>query len=102
VRGLFDTDGTVFVANKPGSPNYPTIELTTTSKPLASQVRMVLQKQGFRTTKIWSYRSKTSRKTAYKVGLNGRQNLQKWPSEIGFSNPRKYQRARAALDYKRL
>ena len=37
IRGITDTDGSNFVANKPGSPNYPSIEITTTSIALANQ-----------------------------------------------------------------
>jgi hypothetical protein len=97
IRGLFDTDGSIFVSDKRGSPKYPSIELTTTSNALARQIRLLLSMRGFCVANIWGYCSKRSRLTAYKVPLNGRQNLKKWLKEIGFSNPYKRQRAREAL-----
>ncbi len=97
IRGVMDTDGSVFMADKPGSPNYPSIELTTTSKDLSEQVRNLLRNQGFKVANIWAYCSKTSVLPAYKVPLNGRQNLEKWIREIGFSNPHKKSIALKAL-----
>jgi hypothetical protein len=32
IRGIFDTDGSIFTSHKEGAPDYPCIELTTTSK----------------------------------------------------------------------
>jgi len=97
LRGIIDTDGTVFVANKPGSPNYPSIEIATSSIMLAKQIRSVLISHEFRVSNIWSYKSKNSTLTTHRLALNGRENLKRWLSEIGFSNPYKYQRAVNAL-----
>jgi len=99
IRGIADTDGSIFTANKPGLPNYPSIEITTTSKALARQLKEILEERGFRVAKIWSYKSKTSKHQAYKVALNGRKNLKKWVDEISFSNPYKLNRALDALTY---
>ncbi|MFH1225096.1 MAG: LAGLIDADG family homing endonuclease [Candidatus Diapherotrites archaeon] len=98
IRGIVDTDGSVFVADKPGSPKYPSIEITTTSRALAEQLKELLSVAGFNVAKIWAYKSKTSVRTAYKVPLNGKANLRKWISEIGFSNPYKLARAMAATE----
>jgi len=89
IRGLVDTDGSVFTADKPGSPNYPTIELNTTSELLAIQLKQLLEEQGFRVTKVWSYRSVVSTTPLFKIALNGKKNLEKWIRDIGFSNPHK-------------
>lgn len=97
IRGIADTDGSVFTADKPGSPNYPSIEITTSSKALAEQLKNLLSANGFRVAKIWAYKSKNSVETTYKVPLNGRDNLRMWLSCIGFSNPVKLSRARGAL-----
>jgi len=97
IRGIVDTDGSIFVADKPGAPKYPSIEITTTSNKLAKQLRAVLINKGFRVAKIWSYCSKMSKLTTFKVPLNGKQNLRKWVAEIGFSNSYKMNRARRAL-----
>ncbi len=96
LRGIADTDGSVFVSKKPGINKYPSIEITTTSKKLAEQIREVLINKRFRVAKIWGYKSKLSKRVAYKVPLNGKSNLKNWVNEIGFSNPYKLNRA---IDY---
>jgi DNA-binding transcriptional regulator WhiA len=94
IRGIVDTDGSVFVAKKPGIDKYPSIEITTVSSKLALQLKNILEKQGFRVAKIWAYKSKFKKgRITYKVPLNGKKNIIKWINEIGFSNPYKLQRA---------
>lgn len=100
IRGIADTDGSVFVANKSGSKRYPSIEITTSSPNLAEQVKSILISQGFRVAKIWNYKSKLSRRTTYKIPLNGRTNLKLWIEKIGFSNPYKLERAQSYLNNK--
>jgi hypothetical protein len=51
IRGIVDTDGSVFVSDKPGAPNYPSIEITTTSLNLALQLKSVLESRNFRVAK---------------------------------------------------
>jgi hypothetical protein len=97
LRGIADTDGSVFVSDKPGAPNYPSIEITTVSKTLALQAREILLSAGFRVTNLHSNWSKLSTTETYKVCLYGKTNLKKWINEIGFSNPYKLQRAISAL-----
>jgi len=96
IRGFTDTDGSVFTANKPGSPNYPSIEITTTSKTIAGQINYLLAINGFKPANVRQYKQKQFR-VVYKVALNGRKNLHAWLGEIGFSNPRKLQTAKKAL-----
>ncbi len=100
IRGIADTDGSIFVADKPGSPGYPSIEITTTSKTLAYSIKDVLVKRGFRVAKIWTYCSKRSKLTTYKVPLNGFENLMKWKEEIGFSNQYKSRKIEEVLKRK--
>ena len=97
IRGIADSDGSVFTAKKPGSPNYPSVEITTTSINLAEQIRRILLSRGFRVANIWKYKSKLAVRDAYKVPLNGKENLRKWMDEIGFSNPVKRDIAFKAL-----
>ncbi|HLC92968.1 MAG TPA: LAGLIDADG family homing endonuclease [archaeon] len=97
IRGIADTDGSVFVSDKKGSPNYPSLEITTVCRPLADQLREILLCAGFRVTNIRKYWSKRSTTDCYKVCLYGRDNLRKWVSEIGFTNPYKEQIAKQAL-----
>lgn len=98
IRGIVDTDGSVFVSKKPGIDMYPSIEITTSSPELAFQLRNILLSRGFRVAKIWSYKSKLSKRISYKVPLNGLENVDKWLKEIGFSNPYKLKRAKEIWD----
>ena len=93
IRGIADTDGSIFVAKKPGILKYPSIEITTSSYSLALQLRKVLTGLDFRVANIWNYKSKFSKRTTYKLPLNGRENIKKWVNKIGFSNPYKLKRA---------
>jgi len=93
IRGIMDTDGTVFVSKKPRIEKYPTMEITTTSIVLANQLRDILLQQGFRVANIRKSLSKLSKRQAYRVPLHGKGNVRKWLDEIGFSN--KYKRDRA-------
>ena len=98
IRGIADTDGSVFVARKPGIEKYPSIEVTTVSKELAEQIKALLTERNFRVANIWQYKSKTSKRIAYKIPLNGKENIRKWITEIGFSNPYKLKRAISYLE----
>ena len=100
IRGLVDTDGSVFVSKKPGVLNYPCIELNTGSKELAFQLKNVLMTNGFRVASVQSRIAKNgykNSKISFKVSLNGQKNLKKWIDEIGFSNPYKLKRATSYL-----
>jgi hypothetical protein len=92
-----DTDGTIFVSKKPGVDKYPTIEVTTTSKNLAMQLRSVLLKKDFRVANIRESISKSSINKAYRVPLYGKQNVIMWLKEIGFSNSYKKNRAKSYI-----
>ncbi|MBN2142385.1 hypothetical protein JW711_03565 [Candidatus Woesearchaeota archaeon] len=94
IRGLFDTDGSIFTSNKKGAPDYPTIELTTTSIRLAEQVRDILIKKGFRVANVRRYKSKRSVLDTHKVSLYGHKNMMLWREIIGFSNSYKQERLR--------
>ena len=60
IRGIVDTDGSVFAVRKPRVEKYPSIEITTISKKLAEQTRSILLERGFRVAKIWEFESKIS------------------------------------------
>ncbi|MBT4191878.1 MAG: hypothetical protein HOE11_01080 [Candidatus Diapherotrites archaeon] len=93
IRGIVDTDGSVFYSKKPGVEKYPAIEITTISIKLAEQLRESLLCQSFRVTKLRSYGGQLSKHRKYKVGLYGQNNLMHWLKEIGFSNPTKQAKA---------
>ena len=93
LRGIMDSDGSIFVSKKPRINKYPSIEITTTSLKLAEQLREILLSRGFRLAKIRKSLSKTSKLPAYRIPLYGKRNVEKWLNEIGFSNKYKEQRA---------
>ncbi|MEI6732043.1 MAG: LAGLIDADG family homing endonuclease [archaeon] len=97
IRGIVDTDGTVFVSKKPRIEKYPSIEITSISKKMAEQIKSALEIHGFRVSKIWSFEQKMSDNLCYRFGLYGQKNLRKWLDEISFSNPFKLERAESYL-----
>ncbi len=100
IRGIVDTDGTVFVSNKPRSPNYPSIEISTCSLKLAQQLKGILSDKDFKVANIRRYQSKKkNRRPEFKVALYGRENVRKWLNKIGFSNTIKRKKAENAVNY---
>ena len=87
IRGVVDTDGTVFFSKKTyDSAVYPTMEISTISNNLAAQINDELLLHDFRV------RTRVFKKGRYypehKIALYGRKMLNKWIVEIGFSNNR--------------
>ncbi len=81
LRGLFDTDGSLyFTKNNSEQRYYPIIEITTYSSGLLNQLKRALESAGF-TVKI------NHRKDSVK--LHGKKNLLKWMELIGTSHPDK-------------
>ncbi|RLG17138.1 hypothetical protein DRN62_01995 [Nanoarchaeota archaeon] len=97
IRGIADTDGSVFISDKKRAKAYPSVEITTSSKTLACEIRSALNNFGFRVANLRRYKSKKSRCKSYKVSLYGKTNLEKWMKEIGFSNPSKREKALLCL-----
>jgi hypothetical protein len=83
IRGLMDTDGTLFFSKKTYKfPIYPTIELRTCSNFLANQIGTILQQNEFRA------KVRGNQKEGFHVALYGFEMLNRWINEIGFSNNR--------------
>jgi intein/homing endonuclease len=92
IRGLFDTDGSVFTSSKPGIQNYPTLEITSSNVKLSNDILTSLNKFGFRT------HMRYAAKGSYKISIYGKTMLQKWFYEIGSSNPVKYRKLCSILE----
>ncbi|UCD03680.1 MAG: hypothetical protein JSW73_04025 [Candidatus Woesearchaeota archaeon] len=86
IRGIFDTDGSAFLANKGYRQDYPTIEISTTSEGLANQIRDSLVSLGYRVG-FRSWKREIFR-TKWVISVNGDSMFKKWMDEIGTSNPR--------------
>tara|TARA_Y100000310_G_scaffold1020_1_gene1447 strand:+ start:38710 stop:39339 length:630 start_codon:yes stop_codon:yes gene_type:complete len=90
IRGITDTDGSLFLAKKTHKKDYPCIEISTTSKNLAYQLKNILTERyriGFRKFSPVSFRDK------YIISANGEKMVNQWIEDIGFSNkykPGKY------------
>jgi len=98
IRGIADTDGSVFISKKPGIEKYPSIEITTTSQNLAHQLKQTLVKIGFRVSLRENTGKQINALKAYKIALYGKENLKRWIKEIGFTNPYKLNRALSYLN----
>jgi len=92
IRGIFDTDGTIFTSNKKGVKHYPTIELTTTSLQLANQVKEILRKEEFKVAGVRKYKYNHSWLISNKVSLYGKKNIFLWYKKICFSNNNKQEK----------
>lgn len=99
VRGLIDTDGSLMFKNKNKKlRNYPVIKFSSKSYLLSSGIANILRGCGFKFGEIvkdvdFDKRHDT-RSIRYCIFINGKNNLEKWVSLIGFNNPRhstKYQ-----------
>jgi len=91
IRGIMDTDGTLFFSKKTYKlPIYPTLEIRTYSRNLASQITEILRQNGFRA------RPRGNEERGFHVALYGVKMLEKWIKEIGFSNSRHTNRLRAS------
>ncbi|MCD4760207.1 hypothetical protein K8R33_04970 [archaeon] len=88
VRGLFDTDGGIYLDKRIiYKTPYPRIIFHTISKKLHKQLMEYLSKH----FKIYSYQRKyknPNNKDSYSIEIYGQKQLKKWMSLIGFSNPR--------------
>ncbi len=90
VRGYFDTDGSVVVANNNGT-IYPRLEMKISPSPMQAQFIDILKRRGFHFGVYQIGKGKV------RVQLNGRDSLRKWYDEIGFSNYKHLKKAEAFL-----
>lgn len=85
LRGIFDTDGTFFLANKGYRQDYPTLEISTCSENLAKQLEKTLNPE-FRIKKRIQKNNKYILGRRFILALNGEKETQKWFNLIGSSN----------------
>ncbi|MBN2330899.1 MAG: hypothetical protein JXC85_03720 [Candidatus Aenigmarchaeota archaeon] len=79
IRGYFDTDGSVVVTNNNGT-LYPRLEMKICPSPMQSHIIDILKRMEFR------FGVYSIGKGKVRIQLNGKQQLEKWIKEIGFSN----------------
>jgi len=87
-RGIFDTDGGVYLEKK-NSKLYPRIHISTISEKLASQLQKILFELGFRAT-IHSelFNKDFNRQKTYVVSVRGEKMFDRWMSIIKPENPK--------------
>jgi DNA-binding transcriptional regulator WhiA len=83
IRGLFDTDGSIFLSSKPGVTNYPSIEITNKNRKLLVSIKEILEREGMRVT------IRASNTNTNKIAIHGRRMIKLWRNLIGSSHPRK-------------
>lgn len=87
MRGLFDTDGTVYIENKRGKP-YPRVEIKTTFKPLSLQLLTLLNEYGVRATHYEYKRKEANWNNLYTISVRGFPAVNAWLRSIGSNNPK--------------
>ena len=83
LRGIFESDGCLYFSKSKvfKYPTYPRIEIRSSSPELVKQIVNILKPKGYKIQTLKPNKGKT-----YKVYLSGSEMLEKWITEIGFSN----------------
>jgi len=87
IRGIFDTDGMLYLQPKYGR-LYPRIEISTISKVLGLQLNKMINQLNIRLTVYTSKRDSPQLFDVYKVSIRGCQMLDKWMETIKSHNPK--------------
>lgn len=87
LRGLFDTDGTVYIENKRGKP-YPRVEIKTTSKPMFIQITEFLKRENIHATYYRYERKQKNWNDLYSIMVRGDLPVTNWIEKIGSNNPK--------------
>jgi len=97
LRGLFDTDGCLYIQNKRGKP-YPRIEMGTVCEGFAKEVRLMLVSLGFKPTIHREKRGKYGWQDFWRLRMNGYREAEKWFSEVRPMNPKFRKKKRCLVD----
>jgi hypothetical protein len=81
LRGYFDTDGSLVIANNNGT-TYPRLEMKVCPSPMQKQFCDILERNGF---KFGFYQIGNGE---VRIQMNGKKPLAKWLNKVGFSNPK--------------
>lgn len=94
LRGIFDTDGFVYLDKRKVYKNmYPRLGITTKSKGLGRQITQILEDLGFKNY----YTRIDNRHDIFNIELYGFQNLKRWMDLIGSSNRKHIDKINYAL-----
>lgn len=81
LRGLFETDGSLYFSKVGGKHTYPRLEIKSSSNELIKQIFGILSRQGYNPHIIVKKSDKTSA-----VYISGPHKIDKWVKEIGFGS----------------
>jgi intein/homing endonuclease len=87
IRGIFDTDGCVYL-EKRSNKLYPRMEIVTISEKLSIQLLNHLNELGLRTTRYNWFSKQGNRKRAYKISIRGDKMIHKFIQIIKPANPK--------------
>lgn len=87
LKGIFDTDGCIYLEKK-ASGLYPRIEISSTSKPLISQISAILEAIKIDSS-CWIPRKQCGNwKPLFRISTRGTKNVNRWFESIGSNNPK--------------
>ncbi|MFA5141712.1 MAG: LAGLIDADG family homing endonuclease [Candidatus Woesearchaeota archaeon] len=95
LRGYFDTDGCVVRTNNNGT-LYPRLEMKISPSPMQKQFIKILSDLGFR------FKAYNIGKGKVRIQINGKEELRKWCSLVGFSNAKHASKANFFLNTQQL
>ena len=92
LRGLFDTDGSIFFEKnysaKHEKHNRPKIKLGTTSKIMKEQIKQMCSGLGIKVFDKKPHKGKRDKNIMYELVIYRKSDIEKWIKDIGFNNPK--------------
>ncbi len=102
LRGIFDTDGCVYLQTK-NNKLYPRIEISTISFNLSEDLLEVFKSLGFRTTRnSFIIKGEFNRKRSYTVAIRGVEMFHKFMNDVSPKNPKHIEKYRNFLNSQNL
>ncbi len=90
LRGLFDTDGSIFFQKSNSTKNpvhkFPIIKLSSTSKKLVEQLKIMVEDDGYTPLLQKPYKGKRNKHAVHHISIYRRSEVLRWIEEIGFSS----------------
>ena len=81
IRGLFETDGSLYFSKVNGISSYPRVEIKTSSKVIASQIIKILEQKSFK-----PHTRTNNSDSTIGIYVSGPLMLERWVQEIGFGS----------------
>lgn len=98
IKGIYDTDGCLYLEKKRNKSLYPRVKFTTTSNILAKQIKKELVKLNIRATHYFHKRKEINWNDLHSVEVRGEAMLVKFFAIINPGNPKHIQKYERYLD----